>query len=282
MLLKAFIFIIITAFFGADIVRAAELYQDGPNCFNTSLLTLGYTKNTVYSSEDELLFFVDNFCKPLKNTSSSSPLQRLILFQRLSVETGLKTLIHSAVSLGNNQIIEKYSLLGILNEAREDDPNPGIQITHQLSESLYSAKKSQPLFGEIYEQDSYVCQNAEQVQTALLKLAKNPAIGEQLEFRKVLAKQVNIADRKIIEENIMKQLLPLAQGMQWDRFINKTPQSSLEKTYLLGLLRSNAYQFRLLICAESLKMGDECYAPQIQKAVEVNNAWYEKIYSLDN
>ncbi|MNT23072.1 hypothetical protein D3C72_1584820 [compost metagenome] len=191
-------------------------------------------------------------------------------------------MVHTAVALDKYQIIEKYSLLGSLNEAREDDPQPGRQVVHALNESIYSPGLAQDIFGQTYQQLIYSCKKSDVVQKILSTLSLNPAVTEQLQFRKVLVENIKIADRKILEKNIMNHLVPQVLAMKWDALIKKAPQSPLEKTYLQGFLRSNAYQFRLLICSQSLKMGDECYAPQIQKAIDVNEAWFRKIYGLES
>jgi len=277
MKLKSLIPLMIMGLLGAAYAVAGEVYQDGPNCYNTSLQSLGYTQDVAYNSDEELSFFTENFCNPVSPTHKVLNSRDLILF----VDRESKSVIHTAVALDKNKIIEKYSLLGSLNEPREDDPQPGRQITHALAESIYSPALAQGIFGQTYQQQIYSCKKSDEVQKTLSRLSLNPAIAEQLKFRKFLVENIKIADRKILEQNIMNHLVPQVLTMKWDSLIQKTPQSSLEKTYLLGLLRSNAYQFRLLICSQSLKMGDECHAPQIQKAVDVNNAWFEKINSIN-
>lgn len=248
--------------------------QDGPNCFNTSLYLQGFSQDLVYTSQTELDFYLENFCS---RKAPGRELESRDMVTFANPEDPMQ-IAHTVVSLNGNVILEKSSLLGSLTPAQEDDPQPGQYLKRDISQSLYSPRSSQILFGSIFKQQAFQCQSEEQVAKKLAAIQKNPAIQEQLLFRRELAKALSLSNRKDLEAKILNLFVPLMAAMKWE----KTPVSgALEIGYLQALLRSNAYQMYLFNCSENIKQSGECYSPQLKASITQTEAWFKKIYAFE-
>lgn len=248
--------------------------QDGPNCFNTSLYVQGFTQDIIYNSDLELNFYVKNFCKSQPTTGSLKTGDLVVFTDRDN-----NGAIHSAVSVRGNEIIEKNSLYGTLTEPAPEDSKPGQYLQHDISQSLYSPSQAQEIFGTTYKQNTYSCATAESVTASLQSLQKNPAAQEQLQFRKALAKAVNIADRKKLEDKILNELVPMMKSMKWSKASIKSVQ---EARYIQALLRSNAYQMHLLNCSDSMKTQGECWVPHLKTSTTQTDLWFDQIIKFES
>lgn len=260
------------AFAGPVTSLAKEtIFQDGPNCFNTSLYIQGFTPDITYSSDIELDFYLKNYCS---QQPANAPLQAhdvVAFFDSEQVQ-------HSAVSVQGNQIIEKNSLYGTLTPAFPEDPQPGQYLKRDISESLYAAAKSQDLFGTVFTRKSYRCLPAEKMVVEIQKLQKTAAVQEQLKFRKELAQAIQIADRRQLEAKILNHLVPMMKAMKW----NKTRVANKhEALYLQTLLRSNSYQMHLLNCSDSMKKQGECWVPHLKASTEQTDNWLTEIIKFE-
>ena len=47
--------------------------NNGPNCYNTTLVVLGYMEEIVHVSPEEATFYVSSFCKELDVEARSAP-----------------------------------------------------------------------------------------------------------------------------------------------------------------------------------------------------------------
>lgn len=247
--------------------------QDGPNCFNTSLYLQGFVQEIVYASDTELQFYLKNFCRE----KSASALESRDLVTFINTE-GDKTIAHSVVLLNQTEILEKSSLMGALNPELNEDPKPGHFLRHDISESLYSPRSAYTVFETVFKNKAYRCQSADQVAKTLQSANKNPAIREQLQFRKELAKVLNISNRIDLEAKILNSFVPQLTSMRWNQ---SKMTSQIEAQYLQALLRSNAYQMHLLNCSESIKDSGECNAPQLKASTDLTEAWFQKIYKFE-
>lgn len=248
--------------------------QDGPNCFNTSLVVQGFTQDIVFNSDLELKFYVQNFCKPQSASAPLKPRDLIVFTNRDNKEA-----IHSAVVIRGNEIIEKNSLYGIQTPAMPEDSQPGRYLQRDISQSVYSDRQAQELFGTTYNQKAYSCVTPQAIATGLQSLQKNPAVQEQLQFRKELAKAVNISERKKLEEKILNELVPMMKSMKWSKASIKNSQ---EVQYLQALLRSNAYQMHLLNCSESMKTQGECWVPQLKASTTQTDLWFDQIIQFES
>lgn len=258
----------------AGILLKHSIAQDGPNCFNASLYVQGFSRDLVYASPTELDFYLENFCseKPQRYGLAE---RDLVAFINPEDPTQI---VHTAVSLGGNEILEKSSLMGSLAPVQAEDPEPGQYLKRDISKSLYSAPNSEKLFGSPFKTKAFVCRSPEQVAQALAAIQKNPAIQEQLFFRSELAKALTISNRQDLESKILNFFVPLMATMKWDQ-VPVTKARDIQ--YLQALLRSNAYQMHLLNCSDSQRRTGECHVPHLKKSTSQTESWFKKIEAFE-
>jgi|GEM_PF-4186805 hypothetical protein len=246
--------------------------QAGPNCFNTSFMILGYTNKQVFTSVNEIEFYLKNFCQA--NKAIGNKPQVLVYFDEGRI-------FHSAYSPDGVTVTEKYSTTGTLGQPQPGDPAPGVVLTHKLKDSVYSPENAKEIFGRVMPVTSYSCVSHELVEAKLKPLQKHPAIMEQLKFQDELSKRVMLKDRKVLEENIMNHFVPMMKKMSWDKMLQKIPLKGEDRKYMISLLYSNFYQMNLFNCEESQAKYDECYAPQIQESLDLTKAWFDKVFQYE-
>lgn len=269
-LLKFAVALLITAGFQASVAFTLPpaMAQSGPNCFNTTLLALGYTDDVTYTSSDELEFYLKKYCSEVESKAAN-----VVTFSN-------DQLVHTAFKLPNGLILEKNSLYGTLTPVFEYDPAPGQYLIHEESKSLFSTNNSSVIFGETYKRRTYQCLPSTNVKLDLAKM-DDPAIKEQLQYRKFISAFVFTNDRKTLEVALNDKILPAIKTLKWDTLArNKMDKTS--KDYLIALLRSNAYQTHLLLCAESQRTQGECYTPKLTEVKEALDQWFNKIYDFEN
>ena len=261
--------IILGLFLNEARAQVMRFPQDGPNCFNTSLTFLGYTENQIFTSPNEISYYVKNFCRPEKEKLPTKARQVLVYFSDGEP-------LHSILSLDGIHTVEKYSLLGTHSQPHDFEPNPGEILKHKLSDSVYMKNDLEETTSKTYS-----CEPAGVVNLKMTEIKKHPAIQEQLIFRSELAKAVLIESRKDLEENIMNHLMPIMLKLSWNQKLQKQPLKGQDLKYFVSLLRSNLYQMHLLNCSESVKKYDECYAPEVQKSIDLTDSLFEKLYAIE-
>lgn len=253
----------------------APALHDGPNCFNASMYLQGFVQEQVFVSFDEVHFYLDNFCAE-KAATAKMEARDVITFE--DPQDPSLGIIHTAVSLGDGMILEKNSVYGsLVKRDLSDDPEAGQYLQHPRSESLYMAPKSQAAFGTVYSQRVFACQSENDFKLNLASLQTSAAVQEQLAFRKALDHALKSKTRAELESLLLNSLTPQVERMTWDYVLTKMLTNPVEAKYLYTLLVSNSYQFYLLSCSESLAVYGECYAPSLQKPIDVANVWVKKI-----
>ncbi|WII71361.1 hypothetical protein QJS83_12900 [Bdellovibrio sp. 22V] len=267
---------LIYVFMGCSAGATTSSLNDGPNCFNTTLHAKGFTKDIVYSSVEEMSFYLETFCRekgplPQKETLAGD----VIIFQENDGEIS-----HSAVALADGKILEKNSLYGGRTEAFEGDPSPGVYLVHALKNSLYFKK----IFAGSKEHTAkiYSCDETSTHRKRLESLNNLPHIKTLLQFRKVLAEVVVLSEPKDVETAIINKILPHFESNGLLKVLDAPVTDNAEGQYRYALARSAAYQWYLLNCSESLKKYDECYAPHLKKSVELVDTLFEKIDSFNS
>ncbi|WP_374029748.1 hypothetical protein [Bdellovibrio bacteriovorus] len=258
---------------GCSAGASTLILNDGPNCFNTTLLARGFTKDVVYSSVEEMEFYLANFCRE----KGRLPEEKISAGDIITFQQNEDEISHTAFVLNDGKILEKNSLYGARTEPFEGDPSPGLYLNHDLQKSLYFSKiiaGSKENTARIYS-----CDN----DTAKLESLGNLlSIKALLLFRKVLGEVVALSEQEKIEAAIMNKILPHFEKNGLLKILEAPVTDKVEGQFRYALARSTAYQWYLLNCSESLKKYDECYAPHLKKSVELVDAWFEKIYSFNS
>lgn len=123
-------------------LNGIESYHDGPNCFNAALAAKGIVKRLVYIDSVEMLFYLENYCRPI-----SKPVFGDILTVKRE-----NTLEHAAISLNSGRIFEKHSTSGTFGLYSSSDT---FYRKILLSDSYYFTQEQ-----DVRKTIGYSCKNA--------------------------------------------------------------------------------------------------------------------------
>lgn len=163
-LLSCFSFFVFVnvAFAGFDVPSlqrkfGAPATNNGPNCYNTTLVALGYMDELVHVSPEEAEFYVSSFCKLQNIKADIAPNGMIVVYGKNS------EFDHMASLLGNGQTFEKYNFLGSQSSGGRPLPDGfhGDYVFHPLSES-YVYQRAMPEDVRVF-----LCEPAKDVFSAL-------------------------------------------------------------------------------------------------------------------
>lgn len=151
-------------------------YHDGPNCFNATLIGMGYLQQIAFSDGLEMRYFLERYCLP--RNGAPQPGDVLLLSQSNS-------LTHGALYLGEEKIFEKYSVAGRFGQFRNNAFKDSILAIRTMSDSdVFMGRREelqcQP--GECAQRLVYSCAPAFTVNSDLLKarLTKPSVLIDQI------------------------------------------------------------------------------------------------------
>jgi hypothetical protein len=75
-------------------IFSTSVANNGPNCYNTTLLSLGYVDEVIHISPDEMNFYLHLFCKQTELRPEEAANGYVIVFRNLD------RLAHTAAALG--------------------------------------------------------------------------------------------------------------------------------------------------------------------------------------
>lgn len=137
-------------------------FHDGPNCYNATLLGLGFVRRVAYSDGMEMRYFLESFCLPRSGEAQAGDV--------LAVNMN-DSLAHVALYLGNEMIFEKYSIAGRFGQFRNQAYNDSLLAIRRLTDSDYFMGRREELAcyqGKCPSRLVYVCDSAIKVNAELL------------------------------------------------------------------------------------------------------------------
>ncbi len=258
-------------------IRATQLvkekvFQDGPNCFNTSLLALGYTDKKVFTSAPEIKYYIKYHCKEISFKAKTLEPNTLLTYTGNS-----NYLEHTAIALTNSKIIEKNSLYGAKHSEVFMDKYPGRYLVQNLQQSIFFGKDDS-LYGKAGK--AYRCESESKVLATKQALLKNNEIKRLSDFLDYISTLTAIKDTKVLEEKINNDLLKKYEDLRISETMAEKNSNAQINHFKLGLLESAAYQWNLLNCSDAYAKYDDCYAPQNQRSINTLDRLYQQIFDF--
>ncbi|MGE5085378.1 MAG: hypothetical protein ACM3MG_03700 [Bacillota bacterium] len=246
--------------------------QDGANCFNTSLYTLGFTQLKIYAHQSEFDYYVKFHCREV-----SFNINKLTSDSLLSYSDNNNQTIHAAVALDTKNIIEKNSLYGSKHKQIYGDNAPGKYLIHPIADSIFFKNLiSNKNDGTGH---AYICQSKELVQKVTKQFLKDEGTRNISQFLTYLASLTEIKDRKALEKKLNKNLLEKYRSLKIKEYLGYTSGNNQLDSFKLGLMESAAYQWNLLNCTEAYDKYEECYAPEVQASIDALEDLYPSIFA---
>lgn len=256
----------------ANQLSKEKIFQDGPNCFNTSLLSLGYSDKKVFTSVPEIKYYLKYHCKEIPFNPKSLESNTLLTY------TGPNNYLdHTAVALSSQKIIEKNSLYGSKHAEVYMDKYPGRYLIQNLQQSIFFGKDDS-LRGKAGK--AYRCDSEAKVLATKQNLLKNNDIKRISDFLDYISVLTTIKDTKVLEEKINNDLLKKYDELKISETLNQKSTHPQVNHFKLGILESAAYQWNLLNCSDAYAKYDDCYAPQNQKSISTLERLYQQIYEF--
>ncbi|WP_374000631.1 hypothetical protein [Bdellovibrio bacteriovorus] len=246
-------------------------YQDGPNCFNTSLLSLGYTHTQIYASATEVEYYLKYHCQEVSLNLNKLEPSSLLTYS----EDGL--LIHTAVAINTNEILEKNSLYGSKHKEVFGDPAPGKYLLHSVKKSIFFSQLGKK---ENARAKAYRCEPSAQVLARQTEFESDDSIRRLKEFLTSLGELQKIQNKTELTKKMNAQLLQKFKSLRISEALESSSPSAQKELYRLSLAESLAYQWNLLNCSDAYAKYDECYAPEMQLSIDTLEAFYPQIFRL--
>lgn len=203
-----------------------SVLNDGPNCYNTAFIAMGYMDDVIHTSTDEARFYLKNFCQLQKNKTADQAQNGALI----AYYTASSDLVHVAVALGSNTVLEKYSYEGSHRASRRNSNRAGDYLFQALEKSYYFKNYSSA------RTKVFHCASWEEVRGVLGGILDLPAVHTLNQLRFDLAKdleKVNPQDLDLfLESSVANYLMPLEQ------VLSSPAQSDLEKQYIRSLATS--------------------------------------------
>ncbi|MFM6928645.1 MAG: hypothetical protein ACKOX6_09280 [Bdellovibrio sp.] len=246
--------------------------QDGANCFNTSLYTLGFTKLKAYTHQSEFDYYVKFHCREVGFTFN-----KLTTDSLLTYIDGNQQPVHAAIALDSTNIIEKNSLYGSKHKEVYGDNSPGKYLIHPIGSSIFFQKL-------LTNKDdgkghAYLCQPKDIVQKITKEFLKDEGTNNISQFLTYLAGLTEIKDRKRLEKKLNNELLEKYRALKIKEHLAYISGNSQLDNYKLGIMESAAYQWNLLNCTEAYEKYEDCYAPEVQASINTLDDLYRSIFA---
>lgn len=247
-------------------------YQDGANCFNTSLNTLGFTQLKSYTHQSEFDYYVKFHCREV-----AFNINKLTSDSLLTYTDNNQRPLHAAVALDAKNIIEKNSLYGSKHKEVYGDKAPGKYLVHPIANSIFFKK----LIGNQDEGKghAYLCQSKKQVQKITQSFLKDEGTNNVYQFLSYLAALTEIKDRKTLEAKLNSDLLEKYRSLKIKEHLAYISGDKQLDNYKLGIMESAAYQWNLLNCTEAYDKYEECYAPEVQTSINALEDLYRSVFA---
>lgn len=247
-------------------------YQDGANCFNTSLYTLGFTQLKSYTHQSEFDYYVKFHCREV-----AFNINKLTSESLLSYTDNNQQPLHAAIALDSKNIIEKNSLYGSKHKEVYGDNAPGKYLVHPVGSSIFFQKL-------ITNKDdgkghAYLCQSKKQVQKITQEFLKDEGTNNIHQFLSYLAALTEIKDRKTLETKLNNELLEKYRSLKIKEHLAYISGNKQLDNYKLGIMESAAYQWNLLNCTDAYDKYEECYAPEVQASINTLEDLYRSVFS---
>ncbi|MFS4458833.1 hypothetical protein [Bdellovibrio sp. HCB2-146] len=217
-----------TAVFNAQELKSlfsSPSFHDGPNCYNTSLMALGYVSERMYSSGKELDFYLKNFCQEISTTPEEAP-NGIVMTYRDNSER----LAHAALLMGNGWVFEKNSYRGTNYGSSSSYTSPGYYLFQRYNKSIYASEV------KIYNVNYYQCVSSSEVQEAL-QVIRGRSWALRLEDMRVSlsATIVDISFEKLSNFLTETGFLYLVELQE---LLRTRTKNALEKEYLYSMAQS--------------------------------------------
>ncbi|UXR64423.1 hypothetical protein EZJ49_15245 [Bdellovibrio bacteriovorus] len=232
----------------ATIIARMSSYQDGPNCFNTSLLSLGYTRTQVYTSSAEIEHYLKHHCQEIPLNLKKLEPETLLTYS----EDGY--LVHSAVAVSKENILEKNSLYGSKHHEVFGDPAPGKYLLHPVKQSAFFSQIGKK---ENAHARAYRCQNATQVSVHQTQFESDDSIRRLKEFLTFIGTVQKIQNPTDLAAKMNSELLQKFKSLRISEALEASSSSTQKESYRLSLAESLAYQWNLLNCSDAYVKYDE-------------------------
>lgn len=213
---------------------AKPVLNDGPNCYNTAFIALGYQQETLHTSTFETLFYLKNFCQQQNLPAAKAPNGALIAYFSATSD-----LVHIAANLGGARVLEKTTYAGTHRATPRDQSHPGEYLFHNLASSYYfksySAKNTKVFY----------CLPSEEVHRRLASIDSLPEVQSLFRLRQDLAQELQILQPENLDVfftesalNILKDILEVLQ---------EKPATRLEQDYIRSLASSLQNQIGFML-----------------------------------
>lgn len=246
--------------------------QDGANCFNTSLYTLGFTQLKSYTHQSEFDYYVKFHCREIGFNINKLTSDSLLTYTDSNQQP-----LHAAVALDTKNIIEKNSLYGSKHKEVYGDRAPGKYLIHPIVSSVFFKKL-------IVNKDdgkghAYLCQSKKEVQKTTQEFLKDEGTRNIYQFLSYIASLTEIKDRKLLESKLNNDLLEKSRSLKIKEHLTYISGNKQLDTYKLGIMESAAYQWNLLNCTDAYDKYEECYAPEVQASINALEDLYRSIFT---
>lgn len=151
----------------------------GPNCYNATLLAKGFMDQKQYVDGMEFFFYIENFCQPqTKNPLATGNVLLAFGSDLSSIDSEAKgpVVLHSAVSMGNDQLFEKATAYA------------GTYDIKKINESLFYGAAGEE--NGTSERVSYMCTSSDKVRAKISKLNADPLANRITSFKAKFVKSV--------------------------------------------------------------------------------------------
>lgn len=209
--------------------------NDGPNCYNTAFVSMGYLPDIVHTSTDEAIYYFHNFCQEQKGVKAEGAQNGALI----AYHSADSKLVHVAVALGGGNVLEKYNYLGLHADSFHRNEEAGRYLFQNLRSSYYFQSYS------AQRTKVYHCVTATELQQRLAAVLVSPQTQQLNKIRATVAAELE--KMKPAELDIFLQSTATPALKDLESILRNPPESEAAKKYDRVLATSLLHQFYYML-----------------------------------
>lgn len=193
-LISLFLNLVHAAAWTAQSLNQYRSEHTGPNCYNATLLAKGYMDQMQYVDGMEFFFYIENFCQlQIKNPLARGNILLALGADLSSVDNEAvgPVVLHSALSMGNDQLFEKATAYA------------GTYEIKKISESLFYGSAGEE--NGTTERVSYACVTADKVRAKISRLNADALADKIISFKTKFVKSVFEQRKGLDKKEVTKE-----------------------------------------------------------------------------
>lgn len=216
---------------------SSAFVNNGPNCYNTTLIALGYISDRIHISPLEAELYLARFCIEIDQDPLSAP-NGLVITYRSRTDARLE---HIAALVGAGQVFEKYNYVGTGGQSHPNDYQAyyGAYLFHPLANSSYYQETDEFIYQVLS------CAPATTVHKFLTPIHQQSWAQKLLQLRNRLAHDIaTVSPAKLgafFRRPAVKYIEELSQ------LLEAPTRDPFEQEYKLALITSSYRQIHFLL-----------------------------------